>query len=337
MEQNNYRYYYKVPGLWAPKHVSHSEIHSAINTFIDAVPNLAKTLEDSFANIVVRRDVFLHSMETLIMLLKGVHARPLQTEAEGLLRQAKSDFTESKMKVAMKLMITDILSLSVEIQSAQHAEEEKIAGSTIELHASMIKNVSIVGGLIDEGEYGKAQKMTEELALRNPQEEFGTLLGLIGAEKHGEAKTVLNALREKCLSILNESAGVDFSKKILSVDDMPEILTFVSDALKSHYKVFGATSGQIALKVMEAQKPDLFILDIDMPQMNGYQLAQAVRSMADHAFTPIIFLTGNSSRAHIKRAVEVGGNDFIIKPTSHVALLTKVGKFLNKTAVALPI
>jgi len=65
-----------------------------------------------------------------------------------------------------------------------------------------------------------------------------------------------------------------------------------------------------------------------MPEMNGYELAKIIRDNANYAQTPIIFLTGNATKEHIRRAIEVGCNDFIVKPTSHETLLTKVSNFL---------
>jgi CheY-like chemotaxis protein len=84
--------------------------------------------------------------------------------------------------------------------------------------------------------------------------------------------------------------------------------------LKKHYQVIAVPSGKAALAVIITQKPNLFILDIDMPDMDGYELARRIRSNSNFTNTPLIFLTGNSSREHITKAMEVGCNDFIVKP-----------------------
>jgi DNA-binding response OmpR family regulator len=88
-------------------------------------------------------------------------------------------------------------------------------------------------------------------------------------------------------------------------------------------------SGKAALKVLETQKPDLFILDIDMPEIDGFELAKTIRSKTDFKQTPLIFLTGNSSRERITMAMSIGCDDFIVKPTTYEYLLTKAGKFLH--------
>jgi CheY-like chemotaxis protein len=121
---------------------------------------------------------------------------------------------------------------------------------------------------------------------------------------------------------------VDLSKTILAVDDMPEILSFVNNALKSRYKIIAVPGGKMAIKVLEAQKPDLFLFDIEMPEMNGIELAKIAREKYNHKNTPLIYLTGKATRDYLQKAMQVGCNDFIVKPASHDVLMTKVGKYL---------
>lgn len=115
---------------------------------------------------------------------------------------------------------------------------------------------------------------------------------------------------------------------ILAVDDKPELLTVIVNMLKDHYKVMAATSGAAALKVIEKYKPQLFLLDIEMPQMSGFQLAQAIRSYDEFKLTPIIFLTGKVSRDDVVSAIKNGGNDYIVKPAEKDVLLGKIQKYL---------
>ena len=88
-------------------------------------------------------------------------------------------------------------------------------------------------------------------------------------------------------------------------------------------------NGKTALKVMEAQNPDLFILDIDMPEIDGYELAGIIRANAGHAKTPIVFLTGKSTREHVLKAIQAGANDFLVKPATREVLLMMTGKYLS--------
>jgi CheY-like chemotaxis protein len=315
-----------------PKLSNYKKIHTDINKFIDTLPKLIEILEENYTNINKQRDNFLTSMELLIMLLHNVYARSLAVEAEKLLGWFMEDDIDSTALTRMKQFITDNLSLSVAMQKAQIFEKENKddAVSKIETHTDMAKNILVVNDLFDDGNFEKARKLILALAEHEPAEfAFVKLLKLISSDKLDEAKTMLNSIKEKYNEAIKNLVGSDLSKKILAVDDMPEILSFVNNALKSHYKVFAAPGGKAALKVLEVHKPDLFLLDIDMPEMDGYELARIIRCTAGYAKTPIIFLTGNSTREHILKAAATGCNDFIVKPTTYECLLAKVSKFLN--------
>ena len=322
-------YFRSIPGLMVPRAIKYEAIHSDINKFIDLIPELTEKLENNFLN--KRYEFVIKNMELALSLLRNVYARWLETEGSAILRRIKNDDAAAVLWLRLKSFISDLASLSIEMQKAQNAESEE-AEETVsesEAHADMAKNLSAVGELIDGGEYESAQSMIEEMEEYNQEVAFVELLDLVMSKKYGEAEVLACKLKEKHLEAISQVSEANQSKKILAVDDRPEILSFISGALKGHYKVFGVTGGKAALKVMESQSPDLFILDIDMPEMDGYQLAGIVRSTAGHELTPIIFLTGNSSREHVLKAIKAGCNDFIVKPTSHDNLLVKVGKYLN--------
>jgi CheY-like chemotaxis protein len=124
---------------------------------------------------------------------------------------------------------------------------------------------------------------------------------------------------------MNESTP----KLILAVDDSPLAL----QTLKSHlngtqYKLICVTNGEDALKFVEKKKPDLYILDMEMPEMNGQELAMHIIEANKKA--PMIFLTGNNDKESLARALSVGAADFIIKPMSQEKLLSRIEKFLGE-------
>ncbi|MCL1863798.1 MAG: response regulator [Defluviitaleaceae bacterium] len=325
------RYYHSIPGLLVPRSVTNDDVHFAINSFIDTIPGLTERLENTLLNQGVGTlEFFSETMETVIKLLKSIYARGLETQAMRLLRCAKEESMLTTAKKNLKPFVTDALSLSVAMQKAQSLREEKKPPSKIEIYANIAKSISAVNTLLEDGFYEPAKILIKELSDHNPEASvFISLLNLINAEKYEDAKNQISTLNAKFNETINKLAGTDLSKKILAVDDMPEILSFVNSALKNNYRVLAAPGGQAALKIMESQKPDLFILDIDMPGMDGFELAVRIRQMPDHAETPIIFLTGNSSREYINNATQCGGNEFIVKPATHDYLLTKVGNFLS--------
>jgi two-component system sensor histidine kinase/response regulator len=67
-----------------------------------------------------------------------------------------------------------------------------------------------------------------------------------------------------------------------------------------------------------------------MPGMDGFEVARQIRSNSKYKNTPIIFLTGNSMRENILRAIRVGANDFVVKPAYNVTLLTKARRYMEE-------
>lgn len=116
-------------------------------------------------------------------------------------------------------------------------------------------------------------------------------------------------------------------KSVLAVDDNAFLLDSLKKSLQdSDYKLTCVNSGAAALKFLKAHDPDLFILDIEMPGMDGYELAREIRACGKKA--PIIFLTGNATKEYVLRAFKSGAADFIVKPVIQKQVLDRIGKFI---------
>ena len=111
-------------------------------------------------------------------------------------------------------------------------------------------------------------------------------------------------------------------KVILAVDDTPENLDVVKGLLSPHYTVKAAVNGQMALKIAEKQSPDLILLDIRMPGMDGYEVCRQLKADEATAGIPVIFLTGESDVD--SEVAAVGGVGYITKPIEPDALLARV-------------
>ena len=118
-------------------------------------------------------------------------------------------------------------------------------------------------------------------------------------------------------------------RSILAVDDTAFFLSTLKALIQgeTNYKLTCVNSGVAALRFLMTGKPDLFILDIEMPEMNGYELARKIRE-AKHT-APIIFLTGNSSKDYVLKAIQAGAADFIVKPINKEHVLEKINKFIE--------
>jgi two-component system, OmpR family, alkaline phosphatase synthesis response regulator PhoP len=113
-------------------------------------------------------------------------------------------------------------------------------------------------------------------------------------------------------------------KKILLVDDEKDIVEFLQYNLSQDgFTVLTAYNGMDALKQL-SNKPDLIILDIMMPEMNGYDVCKMIRKNPDHEHTPIIFLTAKSGEMDEILGLELGANDYIQKPISPRKLIARV-------------
>ncbi|MGF1493563.1 MAG: response regulator [Microcoleaceae cyanobacterium] len=112
---------------------------------------------------------------------------------------------------------------------------------------------------------------------------------------------------------------------ILIIDDTPENLKLLSSVLQSEgYRVRKLTSGKRVIQAIDAARPDLILLDIMMPDMNGYQVAQLVQQSAHTRDIPIIFLSALSDTADKVLAFDAGGVDYITKPFQVQEVLVRV-------------
>src|SRR5512135_1277401 len=124
-------------------------------------------------------------------------------------------------------------------------------------------------------------------------------------------------------------------KRILAVDDEPEVLGLLKKRLESEgYEVLTATNGREGLEIATREKPDLIILDILMPEMDGSETAAALHENPLTKNIPILFLTCLfTKREESTSGHEIGPNYFLAKPYEPQELLAEVAKLLDRPAV----
>lgn len=117
--------------------------------------------------------------------------------------------------------------------------------------------------------------------------------------------------------------------RILVVDDSESNRLLVKGYLaRSGYTVETASGGRAALAAFEARGADLVLLDVDMPDLDGFETCRALRAFPEGDVTQIVFLTGLSDRATLARALEGGVDDFLTKPIQRAELLVRVRSLL---------
>ena len=120
----------------------------------------------------------------------------------------------------------------------------------------------------------------------------------------------------------------------LVVDDEPSLRLFMGAALKkSGFNVIEADHGQTALDLFASDKPDLILLDLVMPGMDGFETCTAVRRLPGGRYTPILMVTGSDDDASIEKAFEAGASDFVSKPINWTMLGHKA-KYLLRAGQA---
>lgn len=127
------------------------------------------------------------------------------------------------------------------------------------------------------------------------------------------------------------NSPLELSRKctVLVVDDTPTNLSLMSDLLRPDYKVKLAPSGDRALQIVAAEKPDLILLDIMMPDMDGYEVLRRLQFNPDTEDIPVIFLTAMSASDDETVGLELGAVDYIAKPINPAITLARVRNHLQ--------
>jgi CheY-like chemotaxis protein len=119
-------------------------------------------------------------------------------------------------------------------------------------------------------------------------------------------------------------------KKILVADDEPSVLEAVVETLQDTYEVLTAKDGQEVFDVLKKTKPDVILLDMMMPIMDGIEVCKKLKKDEETAMIPVMFLTAKGQITDIERGFTVGGDSYIVKPFSPTRLLEKIGNMLSK-------
>jgi len=116
---------------------------------------------------------------------------------------------------------------------------------------------------------------------------------------------------------------------ILAVDDTPENLDTVKSILVPDYVVKAAINGAVALKIAARKPPDLVLLDIMMPGMDGFEVCRQLKNDNNTAHIPVIFLSGEHDSSSREKGIELGAADFITKPIDPLILKASIREQLG--------
>ncbi len=122
---------------------------------------------------------------------------------------------------------------------------------------------------------------------------------------------------------------------ILVVDDTPANLDVLVEMLETAgFRISVATTGEQALQVVSAAKPDLILLDVMMPGIDGYETCRRLKTLEEMEDVPVIFVTARHDLQAITQAFEAGGDDYVTKPFSKEELLARIRTSLERAVLA---
>ncbi|MBO7334207.1 MAG: response regulator [Lachnospiraceae bacterium] len=118
-------------------------------------------------------------------------------------------------------------------------------------------------------------------------------------------------------------------KHILIVDDVTTNLRYIGEVLKENYILSMAKSGEQVFKILEKARPDLILLDIKMPQMDGFTVFSKLSSDEKFNSIPVIFLSGDNQEENEVKGIELGAKDFIRKPFDPDDMVLRIERALK--------
>jgi len=201
--------------------------------------------------------------------------------------------------------------------------------------------------LVRAGEFSAALLTDEmiasqEIVVKSVGPQLSTVNGISGATILGDGRIVMildvNALIRKGAPVVElksaAPAPADTRPLIMVVDDSITVRRVTERLLERNgMRVVTAKDGLDAISVLQDNKPNIILLDIEMPRMDGYEFATHVRNDAVHSDIPIIMITSRVGDKHRAKAIEIGVNDYLGKPYQDVQLLDAIKRFLDEQGV----
>lgn len=124
--------------------------------------------------------------------------------------------------------------------------------------------------------------------------------------------------------------GKHTKKKILVVDDSGAMLRNVKGWLEEYYQITLANSGTMAIKYLSTNRPDLVLLDYEMPVLNGKQVLEMIRSESEFSDIPVMFLTSKNDKETIQQVIGLKPEGYILKTTKPEQILQMINEFFQK-------
>jgi len=224
------------------------------------------------------------------------------------------------------------LQIEAASQAIQHASKE--VGAALDGFTRRL----ISGELPDTVEIKNAEDMEKEMSRFKREEVLPQLNTAI--EITQPLRQWAQDLKQECAPYLKSARALNAMAEgvrptILVVDD-DEIQRIILNKLLTakNYDLLFAKDGLEALKVLKNKRPDLILMDIMMPNLNGVDATRRLKAIPEFAGTPVIMITGKSEGEVVVDCKKAGAVDFVVKPYAHATLLAKIDRALKAAALA---
>lgn len=118
---------------------------------------------------------------------------------------------------------------------------------------------------------------------------------------------------------------------VVAVDDSREMLDILKSVIAgAGYRFFGASNAQQCLRLVRDVEPDLILLDIQMPEIDGFDLCKQLRAIEAFTNIPVAFVTARRTAQDVKAGIAAGGNDFITKPFDAKNLMARIDRWVKQ-------
>jgi len=170
----------------------------------------------------------------------------------------------------------------------------------------------------------------------SPKQKDNSANGALAAEQTDTERTLLvegavASDEDRARLIAQKHDAEKEVKRILVVDDEPDIVTVIGKSLRDNgYEVIAANDGQEALEKAKAEKPDLILLDLMLPIMDGYKVCGLLKNDTRYSKIPVILFTAKAQEKDIKLGEEVGADAYITKPFEPEVLFSKIKELIKK-------
>lgn len=158
----------------------------------------------------------------------------------------------------------------------------------------------------------------------------------------GQCKHTISATKENIIKAICQEFNMDEDvmlrgvseidkRHIIVVDDNPVLLRNMRNMLQEKYRVSLATSAAQCMKIMGQDKPDLIILDYEMPVIDGRQTLEMIRAEEDYKSVPVIFLTGIADKEHVDAVLDLKPAGYFVKPPMQTKIIDAIDNIFSKS------